>query len=115
MMERFAALLMSQFWPVASFRGHAHFGRFRIEADMDRKAKRAGSVENDPSATSKAVFACDQSLILNSLGKAEISRYVSSPSITPNQTCLFSVRRRVGDACALANAACGKLRQNGRN
>jgi hypothetical protein len=34
---------------------------------------------------------CDQSLILNCFGKAEIRRFVSSPSITPNQTCLFSV------------------------
>src|SRR5438105_1727636 len=35
-----------------------HFGGFRGEADMDVQAKPAGSVENDPSATSGAQICC---------------------------------------------------------
>jgi hypothetical protein len=41
------------------FTAMQHSGRFRGEADMDRQAKPAGSVENDPSATSGAQICCD--------------------------------------------------------
>ena len=40
---------MSQIGPSRHFAAMQHFGRFRSEADMDRQAKRVGSVENDPS------------------------------------------------------------------
>jgi hypothetical protein len=44
-------LPMSLNGPSRHFAAMQHFGRFRSEADMDRQAKRVGSVENGPIAS----------------------------------------------------------------
>jgi hypothetical protein len=36
------------YWPIATFTAMPDVGRFRIEADMDRQARTAASVANDP-------------------------------------------------------------------
>ena len=51
MMERFAALLMSQFGPIATNFSSAPDVSFWGEADLGRAAEFAASVENDPTAT----------------------------------------------------------------
>ena len=48
MTERFAALPMSQFGPQRHSRATPDVGRFRTEADINRQARTAASVANDP-------------------------------------------------------------------
>jgi hypothetical protein len=58
---RFAMVNESAHGPIASFRGTPDAGRFRTEADMNRPARPAASVANDPIRTWWSATALDTS------------------------------------------------------
>jgi hypothetical protein len=52
------------------FAAMQHFGCFRSEADMDRQAKRVGSIENDPARTLRAFTLSLWSAVVAAAGSA---------------------------------------------
>jgi hypothetical protein len=58
--------------PKRRFAAMQHFGCFRSKADMNRQAKRAGSVENDPQRIS-SLYLCWWRVLNRACGRIEVS------------------------------------------